>query len=110
MGTPAILKPSEALRAGAALIRERGWAQHDYESDDGRLCLLGAMNVAYTGASCAPQGETPTLASARKSRDYLVAATGHPYPDNWNDREGRTKEEVISALETAAQLAEGDSQ
>jgi hypothetical protein len=89
---------SKLLLKAAALIEERGWCQREQESDDGRLCALGALHYAdgnrpYDGVSKLGQ----------KARNRLCRAIGTDrVGSQWNDVPGRTKEEVVAKLRAVA--------
>lgn len=40
---------SELSKKAAQIIRERGWFQGNFETHDGRLCIVGALRVAAWG-------------------------------------------------------------
>jgi hypothetical protein len=77
-----------ALQRAADLIRKRGWCQRAYARVDGRLCMLGAINTLPIGN---PEAVKDHLKTYLGTRIYT-----------WNDRRGRTKRQVIAALERAA--------
>jgi hypothetical protein len=82
------------LLQAADVLRERGWCQHSL-SDGGRFCAEGAIREAVDG----------TLAKTSpldRARGLLKKHLGVKYIAVWNDDPGRTKEQVIDALETAA--------
>jgi len=76
------MKPSE-------IIRERGWCQGVSTDIHGRHCLWGAVQEAT-------QRDIPT---ADKILAQLREAVGSN-PIIWNDRRGRTADEVIAVLES----------
>jgi hypothetical protein len=82
----------DVLLHAALLIEERGWNQGSYQQD-GRLCLLGAINLAQTGRHDKWNDMEATLAV----RGVLPTSCG-----DWNDAPGRTAAEVIAALRAAA--------
>jgi hypothetical protein len=81
----------KVLMRAAEIVRERGWCQLDYEDDQGRVCAAGALYAASGD-------EWPYVAMGRRR---LAASLGRAV-ETWNDVPGRTKEEVIEALERAA--------
>lgn len=83
---------ADVLRHAALLIEERGWAQGDYEVD-GRLCLLGSLNVATDGHSWS------TAMLANEACFFMIRGG---IGAEWNDEPGRTAAEVTAALRTAA--------
>lgn len=69
-------------------------------------CLLGAVMeadgfkfFAVHGLNASDRYE-PTDAAV-DLMDALARVTKHPFPHAWNDRPGRTKAEVVAALELA---------
>lgn len=82
-----------ALLKAADIIRRRGWCQHQ-ASSHGRVCLLGALSVATGGKPSTMKGDIFCEAERK-----LCDNGFHPA---WNDNVGRTKAEVISALEETA--------
>jgi hypothetical protein len=80
------------LRAAADVLRRDGWMQGDVINQAGHSCALGALAVV---------SEDREHAAYRAFRDYLGGPIG-----SWNDKPGRTADEVIAALEAAA--AEAD--
>lgn len=70
----------------ADALDEHGWTQYEMESNDGSMCLVGALR------HCSPQ-----------PGDWLIAREvyrhlGHG--EDWNDAKGRTAEEVTAWLRT----------
>jgi len=88
------------LRA-ADVIRERGWCQETCMDEKGSVCLLGALLTA---------DGIDLLAAEVVSCSYLERVTeraierhiNHDSVPGWNDKEGRTVEEVIAVLEATA--------
>ena len=93
------------LRAAAEVLRRDGWRQGDYvQFPNGACCATGAIRKAVYG--------DPWIAgylSGRAERAVLsvVDPGGHSLPW-WNDTPGRTADEVIAALEAAAERAEAE--
>ena len=85
---PSVTTREVYLRA-ADLIEERGWCQGKFGTDD-RLCILGAIFAA----------EREWHRSI--GLDALRMVIGRDVIVPWNDQEGRTQEEVVSALREAA--------
>ena len=89
------------LRAAAEVLRRDGWTQGDYEKADGCKCLSGALRSVCGGIdSTEPERYLPAWG-------YLRALIGRE-AITWNDAPGRTADEVIAALEAAADAAEAD--
>lgn len=111
----------------ADVIRENGWAQRDFRSPDGCLCLMGAIYVAAGGAirtSDEVYGDTgwsswPSIVDAahmstyfdiledvyvRLPKTYRWFADGVPMTKpnailNYNDAPSRTASEVLAMLD-----------
>lgn len=90
------MKTSEVLRKAGDMLRERGWFQGWFVSDDGAVCLAGACNRAFAE----PVKTTP-------SEIFLPIETvldGMPVAV-WNDDPQRRLEEVLEAVDAAYVLA-----
>lgn len=86
------------LREAAGLIRRRGLAKGVYRDDQGRLCIEGALNLAYGKDSYSNR-----LTPEQKADEGVVRrCLGVSNVAEWNDRPERTAEEVAGALEAAA--------
>lgn len=101
---PVILEPwQQHLLNAAQYIRDHGWCQLTSKNDKGEVCLEGAISQGVLQAQGVKKYNKQTsdlfCAADRKVRRYLQLT----YPSHyWNDQNGRTKEEVIAALEGAA--------
>ena len=116
---PVDLTPADALRGTAGYLRRHGWTQHDYVASGleqfPAACVVGAIGIAAYGyATSNPYGDYHDHAGRRlfgravdffddhvvlhhdPSRDDMVSGIG------WNDDPRRTAEQVIAALEAAA--------
>jgi hypothetical protein len=82
------------LENAATLLRERGWCQGRFHDSRGRSCAAGAIRVVT--------GDTDAELAARRALRRVVGGEAIAL---WNDKIGRTAEEVITALESAAALA-----
>lgn len=77
----------------AEYIRTHGWCKYQARADDGRVCTMGALYYVC------PKNHH------EDARDHLEKFLGKQASQGipaWNDTPGRTKEEVIAALESAA--------
>jgi len=104
---------AENLRKAASLLRERGHCKNALEDDDGRLCMIGAWNLAVLGHS----KSTP---SRHGCADVIMDIVGEQFPDrvpnyilwSWatfNNHDDTTADDVIMVLEkAAARLEEND--
>lgn len=96
----------------------RGWCQGVYGDRDGNVCLVGAVGIACGRKISASEGSyfednhraTSTSAEdlARERMKTALSYLPMPGPDRWNDEPGRTQEEVVEALRTAAARARED--
>lgn len=91
-----IMNNETIARLAEERIRERGWCQRAFEELDGRVCLLGAVNLACT--SCADHSNSV----AYKFRTHLKYELFDD-PATWNDDPMRTKEEVLAVLRRIAE-------
>lgn len=88
-----------ALLQAADLIEKQGWCQGDYESDNGQVCILGALRFVIAGST-----DVVALQQSPKYKDYVLctdqisAALHGKLPHQWNDERDRTKDEVVALL------------
>lgn len=107
------------LRKAAGLLETTGWLQYRIcgarlTSEEGRMCVRGAIAMAATGDPYAPfyssrnQGSSEALAAVRALQRYLSRSTWKQHPNDdivrWNDKPGRTRAEVVAALRAAADM------
>jgi len=78
------------LERAANLIRERGWVQGQYTTDDGAVCISMAIYLAI-----GPEVD----AALRRVQDGLLARGWQRGLIAWNDVDGRTVDEVLELLE-----------
>lgn len=94
---------AKALITGAVeTLTERGWCQKLIQDNEGRCCILGAMDVVYHQGASYKSG---TWEEAKQLISEAIASNGYPYylftSDTiikFNDAPGRTKEEVLELL------------
>lgn len=84
------------LEEAAKVIETRGWCRRRYETADGRVCASMAMSVAMDALGADYVGEDG--ARRRMCREIDNDSIVH-----WNDKRGRTKDEVLAAFRQAAQ-------
>lgn len=96
----------ELLECMAAVIEERGWTR-GFLANRGRVCLVGALNVALYGT---PDGwpDKGTLFDPMVNGAYKALSDG-PFEGRslveFNDEAARSRAHVLAALrETAAAL------
>jgi hypothetical protein len=86
---------AEKLRAAADLLATNGWIQGAPEDARGRHCVVGAIDAVSD--TLEEQGDVYNAVGRYLGVEYRVAW--------WNDRSGRTAEQVIAVLrETADEL------
>ncbi|MDG4794058.1 hypothetical protein [Micromonospora sp. WMMD1082] len=125
--TPAQVTPADLLRMAALYLRRHGWHQGTYYAPTNTptatppACAAGAIGIAAAGhrvehfSQLDPDALGDYLAALGAFVDYLdtteplflIDEDGylideHTSPYSWNDSPGRTCEQVITALETAA--------
>jgi hypothetical protein len=98
------LTVAEHLELTAAVLEHSGWARtgHRVRTWRGRRCILGAQIALYL----AGYGDTHTANAAGTHLNQLLAERGirERFPI-WNEAEGRTRDEVLELLHTAAARA-----
>jgi hypothetical protein len=75
------------LLDAAQYIREHGWIQKAVKDSEGRVCLIGALQAV---------GGWHNSDAPRRLREIVSCIP------EWNNADGRTKEEVIAVLEKTA--------
>jgi hypothetical protein len=108
-------KPTAAdlLDRAADLIEQRGYCRGVFQTEDGRLCAIGALRVAYQGNADEPYEE-------ENDSEYFVARGllrafigGDPYIHDqleialWSDATDAST--VIATLRAVAAKARGES-
>lgn len=99
---------ADALEETADLLERDGWIQGAYANPQGQHCIVGAMSmVADETAKVRPHA----------FRYFLIEAVQHVIPPeqvrststivDWNDTQGRTKQEVLDTLRLAAKIERG---
>ena len=97
--TPANLdEESRLLLRAAEVIEHRGWCQNEYTTSDGRLCVLGAVKTAR---GLSPRDDEDADDLVEKACERLYNAVGNRV-HLWNDRPGRTQDEVVAKLRAVA--------
>ncbi|WP_318209852.1 hypothetical protein [Streptomyces sp. SJL17-1] len=90
---------AEHLELTALVIERYGWHRGALRSRSGRRCILGAQAVLFRLG----YGDETTALAAGHHLQAVLAAWGitEPY-HRWNDATGRTREEVLTLVRTAA--------
>jgi hypothetical protein len=96
----AVLAPPETftshpiLKRAGDIVRDRGWHQGDWTSQQGAVCALAAVRLACGGR---PEREAEAVA-------VLLTRIRHEFGDGassvpgWNDRRDRTRADVLRLL------------
>ena len=99
------VKPVSALLLEAAqYIREHGHVKGSLHETDGRVCVVGAINMVHCGRAyslCDRAANENNFAARRAMRDFLGLTEDYNLV-SWNNALERTADEVIAALEGAA--------
>ncbi|MGA4978072.1 DUF6197 family protein [Streptomyces cinereoruber] len=93
---------AEHLELTALVIERYGWHRGALRSSSGRRCILGAQAVLFR---LGYGDETTALAAGHRLQAVLAArGIAEPY-HRWNDATGRTREEALALVRTAANHA-----
>lgn len=84
------------LRKAANLLVERGWVQRYFFNRNG-FCMIGAINAL---------GSTNVCAVKLALGSYMRELNIHASPVRYNDKPGRTKEDVLRLMRGAAAALE----
>lgn len=103
------------FKRAADVIRTRGWNQGDFEDSHGCVCTLGALNLTLFNAARLGDVVTKSNLSYAEMYDerepYAIqirnglGITGDGWMGtiaDWNDKRGRTEQEVIDLFERLA--------
>lgn len=111
------MKASEVLTNAIDAINNFGWRQFAYGGPRmGGFCAIGALDYGAGWENEAGTGYDYDNLAFNAARMYMARSVGISLPtsglgiSSWNDTEGRTKEEVIAALNQARELALADGQ
>ncbi|MFH8744937.1 hypothetical protein ACH4GG_27470 [Streptomyces albidoflavus] len=102
-------KVADLLERAAAHIDRVGWTQGDWHEEtpglqpkDSPACADGALSVVAYGRPCGAGARTPDQFALHSAAvTALIRHIGAGLID-WNDAEGRTKEQVVGAMRAAA--------
>jgi hypothetical protein len=98
--------PIRVLLVARDLLHEKGWTQLDARDSAGRYCLSGALSAAAGGDRAAYRAALQSVnASLAEPGCALGGADCHCAVLRWNDREGRTKHDVVAKLDEIIHLA-----
>ena len=93
------MTPSQVLRKAARILRRRGWCRNTF-GKNGRLCALGAINVA-AGFPHNDWEVCMTASLAGRAAQKLRRSVGVLQLSMWNDDPKRTGREVVAAMQRA---------
>ena len=98
--------PVRVLLVARDLLHENGWTQLDARDKAGRYCLTGALAQAAGADRAAYQAALQTIGPRLNEPACAFGGFGcHCTAVRWNDREGRTKREVVAKLDEAIEAA-----
>lgn len=104
MSTQSMLPLPEYFLAAKKRLETHGWTKNIEEDARGRCCLVGALKKIGPRFGVDAEFSREVMWSALEAVDpdqqHSIMRIGY-----WNDKPGRTKEEVLAALELAAYLA-----
>jgi hypothetical protein len=100
------VKASEVYAKAAEELLKRGHAKRTLEDDYGGVCIAGAINCGAHGDAMwrfvSTDGWSPVTTGT--FIDGVSAVVGE-YAIGWNNRDERTPDEVVAALDAARVLA-----
>jgi len=98
--------PVRVLLVARDLLHENGWTQLDARDQAGRYCLTGALAQAAGPDRAAYQAALQSLGPHLNEPSCAFGGFGcHCTVVRWNDREGRTKREVVAKLDEVIEAA-----
>lgn len=104
--TPAPQQPeitSELVENAIERINTDGWTQRNFHDGGGAHCAIGALGDLAVSAWQYRSVRHAVLTWERELMDLMgIDPDVWPTIPTWNDAEGRTKDEVLDALMTAA--------
>lgn len=101
---------AKTLLEASELIKTCGHMKHNFGSKNEGFCIHGAIGVALMIKKCTHVEVVKALAEYMYKKHKICIPVGPVDKDvhnfvAWNDQPERTKEEVITALEGAAEYA-----
>lgn len=94
---------AEILNLAADLIEKNGHAHGRLITDDGRMCIAGAINMAVNGDPCDWRGKTHDLLSLVGQYALKLKNYDSMNVVDWNNNPARTQASVVAALRETAQ-------
>ena len=100
---------AQVCEDAADYIRVHGWCQNRLETPEGQVCLAGALEgalgilhtadrLAFDVPERTRREDLTADALIEVAHHHLNPAAGPGHAIHWNDRKGRTADEVIDAL------------
>jgi hypothetical protein len=93
---------------------EAGWVQGRAYNERGDVCAGHAIDLAYQGLyRKMGASQDDRFEAVKWLSEAIYLATGRNYPGgipDWNDKDGRTKAEVLAAFEHAIQMSQWRNQ
>jgi len=86
----------ELRKKAAEVIETRGWHRGSYIGQNGAVCMLGALHIAAFGNAVGC--DLTNSLEARIAFNEAKESIGLKSIPKWNDRKGRTKNQVIERL------------
>ncbi len=87
----------QGLTKARNYVQTHGLCKDMLQDEDGRVCVLGAINAAVFGNPCSLEASTRFTAS----RNALGVAIGEECVVRWNNHPNRTKRQVIAGFNKA---------
>jgi len=98
--------PLRVLLIARDLLHEHGWTQLDARDSAGRYCLSGALFKASGDDRAAYRGALQSVGARLNEPGCALGGFDcHCAVLRWNDREGRTKLEVVAKLDEVIEIA-----
>lgn len=91
---PSVFKSHPILKRAGAIVRERGWHQGHWTSEQGAVCALAAIRLAMVTVP-GREGDAVSVLLDRIRHSFGESSLSVP---GWNDRQARTEGEVLSLL------------
>lgn len=102
LAIPTKTKRAAIFQRAADLIEEFGWKQGDYGSkEQAGFCMIGALAEARVDLGDIGRDSRVPKCYIGVTEDWL----GNDWNYQWNDEDGRTKDEVVARLRVEAERA-----
>lgn len=96
---------AELAEKAAIILMQRGHYKGEYEAEDGRVCLFGALNTVAYGQARSPGYHLidPAYLLLAIHLERVAARDYHNNAVHWNDAEETSAEDIILVLKTIAE-------